>query len=246
MFSVFKGLFTVLPVLFMAVTSYSSDTKSENYYHNLRFLKKTAPPREMKLIKFDNAANEKPLAIRGVLITYKNRYVKNVFIAGDFSNWKLLTMDRSKYGVWYYLVEGRYIQKDVRYKFNVDGIWIMDSNNPDKVDDGYGSYVSIIQGVHNDEGRYLTYRKKNKNIIEFRLYNPKAGLISIVADFNNWNPESDLLEKDRKGVWRLEKRLARGLYRYKYIIDGEWTADLYNEKTASDGMGGICSVVMVE
>ena len=244
MFTAIKGIIPLVSAVFMAVTANIGDTDNELYYYNLRFLKKAGPPRVMEMVKIENMTHKKPQSMKGVLVTYNNRDAKKAAIAGGFSNWKLVTMDRSKHGIWYYFVEADFLRKDYRYKLNVDGTWIMDPKNPNRADDGYGSYVSVFNNIHNDEGKYLTYLRKG-NIIEFRIYNPHARLISIVGDFNNWNPESDLLEKDKKGVWRLEKRLSRGLYRYKYIIDGDWTVDLYNDDTASDGMGGICSLIRV-
>ncbi len=244
MFTAIKGIIPVLSALLIASTSPFGEKKSEFYYHNLRFLKKSSPPHVMELVKIDNMTHKKPLSMKGVLVTYKNRNAKNVVIAGSFSSWKLVTMDRSKNGIWYHFIEIEYLERDVRYKFNIDGIWIMDPMNSKKIDDGYGSYMSVIDRVRSDEGKYLTYRIIN-NMIEFRLYKPEARLISIVGDFNNWNPESDLLEKDKNGIWRLGKRLSRGMYRYKYIIDGNWTVDLYNDDTASDGVGGICSLIRV-
>ena len=246
MFRAIRGIIPILPLLLMAFSLTPDKSNNEIYYNNLQNLKNSGPPQAMKVIKIDNMAYGKSLAVKGVLITYKNRYAKNVMIAGDFSAWKFDLMDRSKYGVWYYLVDGNNLDKDKRYKFFVDGIWTSDPMNSVKMDDGAGSYVSIINEMTGDEGKNLTFRFIDDNTIEFRLYKPQAKLISLVGDFNSWNPESDLLEKDRKGIWKLQKRLSGGIYRYKFIVDGQWVYDLYNDETASDGTGGICSLISVK
>jgi 1,4-alpha-glucan branching enzyme len=230
----------------MAFSPAQNGPNNEIYYNNLQYLKNSAPPQVMKVIKIENMAYGKSIAVKGVLITYKNRYAKNVMIAGDFSNWNFEIMDRNKYGVYYYLLDGNKLEKDKRYKFFVDGVWTSDPMNTIKMDDGSGSYVSIIDNIAGDEGRNLTFRFIDDNTVEFRLYKPEAKLISLVGDFNNWNPESDLLEKDQQGIWRFQKRLSNGIYRYKYIVDGQWVYDLYNDETASDGTGGICSLITIK
>ncbi len=246
MFRAIRGFIPVVPLLLMAFSAAPDGPNTEIYYNNLQNLKNSAPPQVIKAVKIDNIAYGKSMVVKGVLVTYKNRYAKNVMIAGDFSSWKLDLMDRSRHGVWYYLVDGKNLEKDKRYKFIVDGIWTADPMNSVKMDDRAGSCVSIINGMNGDEGKHLTYRLIDNNTIEFRLYEPRAKMISLVGDFNNWNPESDLLEKDRKGIWRLQKRLSGGIYRYRYIVDGRWVYDLYNNDTASDGTGEICSLITIK
>ena len=92
----------------------------------------------------------------------------------------------------------------------------------------------------------FTYHILSPGLIEFRLYKPNAKFISLVGDFNNWNPEDDILRRDENGVWTIRKKLSRGIYRYNYIIDGDWTIDLFNENTASNDTGEICSLIKIK
>ncbi len=57
-----------------------------------------------------------------------------------------------------------------------------------------------------------------------------AKSVSIVADFNNWNMFGTPLQKVNGG-WICKLDLKSGRYLYKYIIDGDWTA---NPKTPTD------------
>jgi 1,4-alpha-glucan branching enzyme len=231
-----------LPFLFTGFISIENNNSIENYY-NFQQLKEAHSPREMKVINTANVEKGKSLIESGVLITYKNRSARNVKIGGDFSNWQLMDMSKGKFGVWYYFLTKL---KMTRYKFMVDGIWINDPVNIEKEDDESGSYVSIIEPMDINNNNNLTYRFIGKQIVEFRIFKPNAKFISIVGDFNNWNPENDLLEKNKGGGWTLRKRLFPGLYKYKYIIDGEWTVDLFNSKTARDNAEGICSLLRIE
>ncbi len=219
----------------------SSETGS---YYSLRFLKDASSPQHVSLMRFSKD-KQKTIMVRGTLITYKNRQASTVSISGDFSNWSHVSMERGDHGVWYYLVESNDSNDMIRYKLCVDGIWIADPLNDHKSDDGAGSYVSILRNTKKQEGKHLTYRvlNKRKNIVEFRVYAPQASIVSLVGDFNNWNPENDLLKKDSDGVWRLKKRITDGKYRYNYIIDGKWKIDRYNPRTATNRIGQMCSVL---
>ncbi len=245
MSSKLKSVLILLPLLltgFMPADDPGGNTES---YYNFRTLKEADAPREMKVVRVDNEKNKMVLE-NGILITYKNREARQVKISGDFTAWKTLKMERSDNGVWYCFITSLADRAVNRYKFLVDGIWIPDPKNFVREDDGMGSYSSIIQTGPLGEGTRLTYRIIDRTLVEFRVFKPRARIISLVGDFNSWNPENDMLEKGSDGVWRLKKRLYRGTYRYTFIIDGRWTADLYNEKSASDDNGKICSLLKIE
>ena len=229
----------------MAFTSEASNLKTE-YYDSLFSLQNAGPPREVEMLRIDRASRNRIYLQKGILFTYKNRDARDSSIAGDFSGWNLTGMERSKNGVWYYFLGEYKNDKTVRYKFIVDGIWMADPANPDRADDGTGSYVSTVLPVQSGEGRYVSFRILKKNYIEFRIYRPKAKFISVIGDFNHWNPENDLLKKGDDGIWRLRKRIPTGMYRYRYIIDGAWQPDIYNPLSGSDDTGEICSILKIE
>ncbi|HDP80195.1 MAG TPA: hypothetical protein ENN21_05065 [Spirochaetes bacterium] len=237
----------IIPLLALSIAAFSpvvnADPPVENYY-SFRFLKTDGEPREARVIRHD-AAGRRQVIQNGILVSYKNRNAKKVMIAGDFNSWTPAPMERSVSGVWYYLYSDPDSDVQCRYKLVVDGLWTSDPGNPNRDDDGAGSYVSLLGAPRAAEGTQLSFRRAGRDYIEFRLYKPEARMVSLVGDFNNWNPENDLLEKDHNGVWRLKKRLTPGSYRYRYIVDGRWMPDLYNENTASDSNGKLCSLLKV-
>ncbi|MCP4131637.1 MAG: hypothetical protein GY754_11720 [bacterium] len=235
----------IFSLLLLGFTSGDDDIKTE-YYFRLNKLKKAQSPQKMKMIMIDNLSSSKSIIVRGMLFTYKNREAGNVHISGSFSQWKKNKMSRNKNGIWYYFLKEYDGNRRIEYKFNVDGIWVMDPNNFDNMDDGSGSFVSVTETIKSSEGKQVTFRVVEKNLVEFRTYRPKARFISIVGDFNNWNPENDLLKKGTDGIWRLRKRISSGTYRYKFIIDGKWVSDLYNNNSGSDSTGDICSILEVK
>jgi 1,4-alpha-glucan branching enzyme len=237
----FKKAFIALVIPVMGF-SYGNNKPQVDHYYNLKFLKSASYPIEKEIIKITPEAGIQKV-IKGILFTYKNRHVKKVEIAGNFSNWRGIKMDRGDNGVWFVLI-GDYNSGDkIKYKFIIDGIWSNDPENIDKEDDGIGSFVSVVEPVKEKDGKNVTYRITDKNKVEFRIYKPYAAFISLVGDFNHWNPENDILKKGADGIWRLKKHIPLGKYKYKYIIDGKWSIDLYNSASASDESGSLCSLL---
>ncbi len=238
------NLQAIIPVIIIFFMGFNYENKSSQrlmYYYSLKSLNRSDSPQKLNMIRPDGIGKT---LTDGILFTYKNRGAAQVFISGDFSGWNPERMNRSDNGVWYYFLPAGDGRGSIRYKFLVDGTWIMDPSNPDRDDDGRGSYLSVVESMIKNEGRQVSYRKIGDSI-EFRIYRPTATFISLVGDFNHWNPEQDLLGKGKDGIWRLRKRLSPGTYRYKYIVDGDWVPDIYNIKSASDAAGEICSVIEV-
>lgn len=234
-----QALIPVIPLFFMAFNYDNSAPRKVMYFHSLKSLDKSDSPRQINMLRPDGMGKA---LVDGMLFTYKNRGAKQVSISGNFSGWNPERMNRSNNGIWYYFLPAGDSGRNLRYKFLVDGTWIMDPVNPDRDDDGRGSYLSVTEPMMKNEGRQVSYRKIGSSI-EFRIYRPTAAFISLVGDFNNWNPEQDLLSRGKDGIWRLKKKLFPGTYRYKYIVDGDWVPDIYNRKSAADNAGEICSVI---
>ena len=231
--------------LSIAVLSSTPDNETVTNQYKLMQLKEARSPEKIKLFTADDAGRGKPAIVNGVLFTYKNRKAAAVSISGNFSSWKPAKMTRGKDGVWFYFLSNNDFTGRVEYKFNVDGLWTEDPNNYFKKDDRMGAYLSLSEIDQPSEGTLVTYKVTGKNRILFQTYNPNAKIISLVGDFNGWNPESDLMKRGYDGIWRLEKRLYQGVHRYKFIIDGKWTPDFFNPESGSDNTGDFCSIVRI-
>ena len=73
----------------------------------------------------------------------------------------------------------------------------------------------------------------------FALFAPGKHFISVVGDFNEWNPLADPMNVSSDGTWWLRKKLPAGTYRYQYLIDGQQLlADPFShDVTWQDEMG---------
>lgn len=69
--------------------------------------------------------------------------------------------------------------------------------------------------------------KKNPKLMktEFSLLAPEAKNVFIAGSFNQWNPSSYPLKKDRQGIWKISLPLDPGRYEYRFFVDGEWQND---------------------
>ncbi len=243
--NVFKGLSQGI-LLFLFIFSSLAFMKNDYrlvYSSRLLKLKVASAPEKIQLVDLDNSVKGKPLVGKGTLFTYKNRNAKTVFICGNFTGWQTKKMRRSRDGVWFFFLPLGEHGETLEYKYSVDGFWTPDPENPHERDDMNGSYLSLSKEESNENYAHISFRKISRDMVEFRIYKPSAKIISLVGDFNNWNPEEDLMKRDKNGVWRLKKNLLPGKYRYRYIIDGKWTVDLYNPNSSSDNTGELCSVI---
>ena len=75
---------------------------------------------------------------------------------------------------------------------------------------------------------------------------PQANSVQIAGDFNNWQPEKTVMRKSGDGTWQVRVPLVKGTYHYRFIVDGHWQQDPYNDATEPNPYGGVNSVVKVD
>jgi hypothetical protein len=151
---------------------------------------------------------------------------KKVFLAGSFNNWKPndLLMNKTTTG-WQlplYLAEGTYT-----YKFVVDGKWMKDETNPEKLPDGNGDYNSVL-------------RFGKSHLFELKGYE-NAKKVLVAGTFNGWK-NGELFMNKTAGGWELPYTLGAGNYEYKFIVDDKWITDPSNP-ISSPGSGNSFLIV---
>ena len=83
-------------------------------------------------------------------------------------------------------------------------------------------------------------------VTTFSFSAPTARSVFIVGDFNNWSMNNDSMLEKRDGVWEKKIPLNRGIYQYKFVVDGEWLEDSVNPHTAPNPFGEINSVINIK
>src|SRR5262245_14742672 len=80
--------------------------------------------------------------------------------------------------------------------------------------------------------------------VQFRLVAPDAGQVSLVGDFNRWDPVALPLRRSSDGrTWEVEVRLRPGRYSYSFVVDGRLARDPAAPQEAGDDYGSPNSVL---
>ena len=81
--------------------------------------------------------------------------------------------------------------------------------------------------------------------LQFVLIAPQANSVSLVGDFNDWDPKRSPM-RTANGIWAAVVQLAPGRYRYAFLVNGvEWRADPGAPAVRDDEFGTPSSVVTV-
>ena len=57
--------------------------------------------------------------------------------------------------------------------------------------------------------------------VRFALYAPGKRFVSLIGDFNGWNPTSHFMNVTTDGTWWIDMAITPGTYRYQYRIEGD-------------------------
>ena len=61
--------------------------------------------------------------------------------------------------------------------------------------------------------------------VNFICVAPQARSVSLVGDFNKWNPAANPMKRMPDGAWLLMVELAHGHHRYAFLVAGNLTLD---------------------
>lgn len=67
--------------------------------------------------------------------------------------------------------------------------------------------------------------KTTSRPVNFICHAPQARTVSLVGDFNDWDPAAHPMKKVPDGAWCLTIELKHGHHRYAFLVDGVLTLD---------------------
>jgi len=104
----------------------------------------------------------------------------------------------------------------------------------------------FLEDFYEESEHFMADVRAKLKVQTFSIKAPEAQNIYVVGDFNNWmaNLESRLEQKP-DGTWEKRIALRPGIYKYKFIVDGEWHRDPNNSKIITNNFGGVDSVLVV-
>jgi hypothetical protein len=82
--------------------------------------------------------------------------------------------------------------------------------------------------------------------VRFVFVAPRAARVSLVGDFNRWDPNRTPMRAGADGLtWSVELPLAPGRHAYAFVVDGDVVADPAAPRAVDDDFGVPNSVVLV-
>jgi 1,4-alpha-glucan branching enzyme len=87
--------------------------------------------------------------------------------------------------------------------------------------------------------------KKTLRALNFICNAPQAHSVSLVGDFNEWNPTAHPMKRMPDGAWLLNVELLHGHHRYAFSVDGTLTLDPRAQGIARDDNGARVSLIAV-
>lgn len=81
--------------------------------------------------------------------------------------------------------------------------------------------------------------------INFICNAPTAKQVSLVGDFNRWNPSSHPMRLMPDGAWMLSVELKHGHHRYAFLVDGNLTLDPMAQGITRNDKGERVSLIPV-
>jgi chromosome partitioning protein len=86
----------------------------------------------------------------------------------------------------------------------------------------------------------------DKKEVTFAMESSVAKDIFIAGDFNGWEMnDGSRLVRGENGCWEKRVKLPHGRYRYKFVVDGEWTIDSKNQEREINAFGSFDSVMEI-
>ncbi len=83
--------------------------------------------------------------------------------------------------------------------------------------------------------------------VRLNFYAPDARRVSVAGDFNKWQVDAHVMDRQAGGVWSVEIKLKPGAYSYMFVVDGKaWIADPDAESYQDDGFGSKNAVMRVK
>jgi len=152
-----------------------------------------------------------------------------VILSGTFNRWNEEDFKMNKIkGGWKLSLN---LKPDTyEYKFIVDGNWMEDPDNPNKIYNEHLTFNSIL-----NLKKFVTFELKGFE---------NAKRIILTGSFNSWD-EKEIVMKKSNGKWYYSLTLPGGKHHYKFIVDGHWITDPNNPVKEHDPYGNVNSVKMV-
>lgn len=87
--------------------------------------------------------------------------------------------------------------------------------------------------------------RQTLHVVNFICHAPQAQEVSLVGDFNEWNPATHPMKRMPDGGWLLTVELKHGHHRYDFLADGNLTLDPHAQGITRNDKGERVSLIPV-
>jgi hypothetical protein len=122
------------------------------------------------------------------------------------------------------------------YKIVVDGLLMPDPSNPVKEIDDRGVEVSVYE-VESEVERSVVNPEVEAGRATFVYRGEPGSRVSLVGDFNAWDPFAELMSEIRPGEFTATIEVRPGRHYYAYFAEGRKVLDEANSETSVDPDG---------
>jgi 1,4-alpha-glucan branching enzyme len=68
--------------------------------------------------------------------------------------------------------------------------------------------------------------------VSFVLSAPSARQVSLIGDFNDWDPDAYPMKRQPDGAWLIQVPLIQGQHHYQFLVDGKPMLDPHAQGVA--------------
>ena len=135
----------------------------------------------------------------------------------------------------------------IRYRIVVDGLWTYDPFNPRRFHDlRDGIWFSVLQVPEGIRRKPMNVEKVDGRLYRFSYTAKPASRVSVVGDFNGWDPFIHELEESPAGKFHTLVRMPPGTRWYSFVVNGVWMGDPTSSVRRRDELGRIVCELRVE
>jgi len=87
--------------------------------------------------------------------------------------------------------------------------------------------------------------RRNVKPVVFICHAPQAQRVSVIGEFNQWNPGRHVMKRQSDGAWRIEIPLSHGYHQYAFVVDGQRLLDPRGYGVARDAQNEPVSLIAV-
>jgi hypothetical protein len=167
-----------------------------------------------KLMENDGRGNDNSVYYKTnyIFTSHDFTYAKKIYVAGSFNKWNdrelQLTKTTAGWQLPLYLADGTHT-----YRYIVDGHWMADPGNKEKLPNEFGEYNSVVR-----IGKPFIFRLEGFTT---------ASQVTLLGSFNDWKP-NELFMKKINGGWELPYSIGAGNYTYTFKVDDKWVSSNNN------------------